>query len=223
MLLAIDLSTNIASAAALRGREILVERIWTETRERTQLFDMIPAIIESAEMGLDAVDGYVVGLGPGSYMGLRISLSAAMALALPDHKPVYGINSAEPLALSIMSEFSCGCVVVAGDARRGHFWLRRFNTGAESGEPGNKALAWHLVKPEEIRQICPPGAVCVTSDWDKIGRVLEHSLPDSVVIIKERRTPSAASLGRLATDRIELGAAFEPLAPIYLNPAVASQ
>ncbi len=221
--IAIDLSTSAASIAALSGGRAVAERGWTETRERTALFDMIPALLEEVGADLDSVDSYVVGLGPGSYMGLRISLSAVAAIALPDQKPVHGVNSAEPIAAAAMAEFSCSSAAVVGDARRGFLWLRVF--GAEQDARGGEGRdeTWRLVKPEELGRICPPNAVIASPDWDRIGTILEQSAPDSALLIKERRTPSAALLGRIADERARAGSEPEPLAPIYINPAVAQR
>ncbi len=219
--IAIDLSTNAANIAALSGGNTIAERAWTETRARTALFDMIPALLEEAGADLDSVVCYVVGLGPGSYMGLRISLSAAAALALPDQKPVYGVNSAEPIAAAAMAEFSCNSAAVVGDARRGFLWLRMFGAYQESREHEGQDETWRLIKPEELGRLCPPGTAIASPDWDRIGTILEQSVPDSVLLLKERRTPSAAVIGRIAYERARAGSEPEPLSPIYINPAVS--
>lgn len=223
ILLAIEQSTDTPSVAVLNSRDVLAEECWTNSRVQNQLFDVVPRVLRGVGMNFDAVGAYIVGLGPGSYTGLRMSLAAAMAFALPDHRLVYGLNSARALAQSVMEEYSCDSVIVIGDARRGHLWMRRFQKEDERRAAEAGVRDWRLVKPEELWACCTPSSTCVTADWDRIGARLDASMPESVVMIRGRRAPNAASLGKLAAVRMDKGIPSEPLSPIYLHPAVAGK
>ncbi|MFC1462656.1 tRNA (adenosine(37)-N6)-threonylcarbamoyltransferase complex dimerization subunit type 1 TsaB, partial [Verrucomicrobiota bacterium] len=106
-LLAIEQSTSVGSIALLDDTRVLSEESWTETRGRAgNLFEMLPRILEAASRTVADIDLFAIGLGPGSFSGLRTSLSAVNHLALPGRKPVLGIPSAQALAHRLMAEES---------------------------------------------------------------------------------------------------------------------
>ena len=62
------------------GEEI-VQKSWQAGRELSgQILDVITALCEQANSSLEKLSGIVVYEGPGSYTGLRISMSVANAL-----------------------------------------------------------------------------------------------------------------------------------------------
>ena len=68
-------------------------------------------------MPLNKIDGFAVGLGPGSFTGLRVGLSTVKALAFASQKPIVGIPSLDVLAMSSKDE-GINQVCVVSDARR---------------------------------------------------------------------------------------------------------
>lgn len=217
MLLAIEQSTNSGSLALVRDQQVLAETQWTDIRFHNQrLFGALTELLAKAACRLDEVETYVVGVGPGSYTGLRTALAAAQAFALPDQRRVYGIGSAEALAWEIAAERACASVTIIGDARREQLWWRTFNRAAEVMVA---AGSWQLIRRAEL-----PGlraAVVATSDWDRIGADLKNGLSRGIALVEDRRVPSAGVLGQLAERKLKRGAPSEPLTPIYLHPAVS--
>ena len=219
ILLSIEQSTDIGSVAVLNGQNILAERQWTDTRlHSSRLFHFIPELLRDSSLDLQAIDAYAVGLGPGSYAGLRTSLAAAKAFALPDHRLIYGVSSAEVLAWTIFEQCSCASVMVIGDARRQQLWMRRFCRQADIPSADSP---WHLIKLGELQAYCNSSSLCVTSDWNRIGAQLKTVVFDPVTLIEERRVPNAGSLGKLAEIRIQQGIPSERLSPIYPHPPVS--
>ena len=124
--LAVDQSTAVNSVALLDGEAVLWETRWTRAEARGP---QLVAVIEAALAGLGRapaqIEAFAVGVGPGSYSGLRMSISAVRAWALPGGRPVCGVSSAEALARDAMDETGARTAAVAGDARRGRLWLGR--------------------------------------------------------------------------------------------------
>jgi len=99
MLLAIDTSTEWIGIALFNGTNLLAEQIWRSKNYHT--VELVPAIKEmltKTQTKASSLTGVGVALGPGSFTGLRIGLSAAKGIALGRNLPVAGIPSLEILA-----------------------------------------------------------------------------------------------------------------------------
>src|SRR5438132_11924747 len=124
-LLAFDLSTRRGSIALANEKEILYARDWpNDRRNSAPVFVALNEIIR--EQG--APETIVVGLGPGSYTGTRIAISAAIGLQATTGAAVTGIPSL--CAISDENEF---CVI--GDAKRASFFFARISVGLPVSDP----------------------------------------------------------------------------------------
>ena len=193
-LLALEFSTDRASIAATDGARVLAEeRLETGRRRCMELFPAAERVLAAAGWTFADVGRYVVGTGPGSYTGLRVSLTAARGWALPSGTPVHAIPSPAALAAEALAEDPSRPVAVCGDARRGHLWCALFE--ADAGTLVRQAEPFALVPAGER------GAKWPGTRW---------LAPDAV--------PSAARLAALSA----AGYPGAPLEPIYLHPPVAA-
>jgi tRNA threonylcarbamoyladenosine biosynthesis protein TsaB len=92
--LAFDTATDVATSALVRDGEVLGER---SSRAVTVLADADELLREAGRAPAD-LDLLVVGVGPGSFTGVRIGLAAARGLALALDLPVAGVSTLEALA-----------------------------------------------------------------------------------------------------------------------------
>jgi len=69
-------------------------------------------------INLQSLDGFAVGLGPGSFTGLRVGLGAVKALAYANNKPVAGISSLDLIAHNVKQVNTAKNICVITDARR---------------------------------------------------------------------------------------------------------
>ncbi len=218
--LAIEISTDTGSIALLEGRETVFERDWRESRdERQGFFTLLHEVAQAECLCLESVDTFVVGVGPGSFAGLRMAVSAACGLAAPGGRRVVGISSAEAVAWAVMGETDADEVVVWGDARRNELWAMRFGRGAAWPERRSGMMVGGFgVVPEEWAR---SKALWVTADGDRIGPRLKLICPPGVECVEKRMLPAARHLGWLGVVKREAGEATEPLLPVYVHPAVA--
>jgi tRNA threonylcarbamoyl adenosine modification protein YeaZ len=159
-LLALEFSTDSASLALLADGAVVAAAPVDAGHRRSQgLFDAAEALLKRAGWTLAEVDAFAVGRGPGSYTGLRVSLTAANGWALPFGKPVWTVGSAAALAAEIFLERP-GVAQIAtwGDARRGTIWAGLFARNA--GQVGE----WKTM-PVELR-----GAEWPDACWVEPGR-----------------------------------------------------
>ncbi|HTU86752.1 MAG TPA: tRNA (adenosine(37)-N6)-threonylcarbamoyltransferase complex dimerization subunit type 1 TsaB [Solirubrobacteraceae bacterium] len=66
----------------------------------TRLLPLIAGVFERAEIGWDGVDRIAVGVGPGTFTGLRIGIATARALAQARDIPLVGVCTLQSLALA---------------------------------------------------------------------------------------------------------------------------
>ncbi|HEU4450128.1 MAG TPA: tRNA (adenosine(37)-N6)-threonylcarbamoyltransferase complex dimerization subunit type 1 TsaB [Gaiellaceae bacterium] len=114
LVLAFDTATEAASVALVRDGDVLGERASRAVRVLADAEELL------REAGLErsAVEGIVVGTGPGSYTGLRMGLVTARALSLSLGVPVAGIPTLAALAAGLP-----GAVPVLDGRRREVFTL----------------------------------------------------------------------------------------------------
>ena len=221
-ILSIEQSTPVCSIALMQDYRIVAGKEWEDTRMRNQhFFTLLPELLQKASITPADIDILALGLGPGSFSGVRCALSALNGLALPDKKRVFGVESSEALAWQIMQERSCNSVMVLGDARRGHIWHVCYDR-TENNIP-RKRYDISLVMANQLSSILQTNTTIATSDWDRIGSLIKQSLIQGINIIEERRTPKAQTVGELAFRKISSNLPSEPLLPIYLHPPVAAQ
>jgi tRNA threonylcarbamoyladenosine biosynthesis protein TsaB len=103
-------------------------------RARRHGRDLIPRLADTLrDVGLrpNDIDVIAVGLGPGSYTGLRVGLTAAKALAYATGASLLGLDSLEAVAQSAPAE--PGRVSVIADAQRGYLYVADFVREAADG------------------------------------------------------------------------------------------
>ena len=131
LLLAIDTSGDICSLALGRGRELVCEYHFHHKMSLLrQLMPAIDRLLTDAGCGAGDLDGIVVGLGPGSFTGLRIGVTVAKSLAWTLSKPICGVGSLDAVAR--------GCVPCASDlvcpmthARTGEVYWSLFDAAGD--------------------------------------------------------------------------------------------
>ena len=82
-------------------------------------------------MGARKSNVIAVGLGPGSYTGIRVAMSIAQGWQLATGVKLLGIGSVECLAAQAQAEKMFGRVNVVIDAQRGEFYLATFEIMAD--------------------------------------------------------------------------------------------
>ncbi len=92
--LAFDTATAVATSALVDGDEVLGERV---SRAQTLLED-VDALLRQAGAHPADLDRLAVGLGPGSFTGVRIGLAVARGLALSLELPGSGVSTLDALA-----------------------------------------------------------------------------------------------------------------------------
>lgn len=217
-ILAIEISSRQGSVALSRGGKVVAEKTWSETLGSGQnLFTILPGLAQHAGLGLVDIDVFAVGRGPGAYSGLRTSLAAAQAAALPGKKQVYTVNSGEVLACEAMRDSDVPAIAIVGDARRERVWFRVFRCSGDRLIPeGDYALA----ALGELEEQLPADVLIASPDWSRLAEAIGEQGSPRRPWIEEDCYPSARALGMLVEERLKKNLPSEPLTPIYMHPPV---
>ncbi|MGA3283128.1 MAG: tRNA (adenosine(37)-N6)-threonylcarbamoyltransferase complex dimerization subunit type 1 TsaB [Verrucomicrobiota bacterium] len=216
-ILALEFSSSQRSVAVARGGRVLGEVIETgaglcpdpkagaSSRQAggTQAFGMIETALHEARMEREQIEVLAVGLGPGSYTGIRVALSIAQGWQLARGAKLLGVSSVDCLAAQARAERIFGRVNVMVDAQRNEFYLATYEISADGWnavEPLRILTAGEIQSRAEAREILiGPEVTC----WFPSGRTI---------------FPRAATLARLTVERDGF-VAGEKLEPIYLREA----
>jgi tRNA threonylcarbamoyladenosine biosynthesis protein TsaB len=186
--LAFDTATDVASCALVRDGDVLGERI---SRAVTVLADA-DELLREASLRPGDLQLLAVGIGPGSFTGVRIGLAAARGIALALEIPVAGVSTLDALAAG-----APGAVPVIDARRREVFAL-------VDGEP--RCLAPGDLEIEHARTYVGDGAVRYRAVIEAGGGVVPPDRDDVHV-------PRARFHAQLARD----AGPAELLEPVYLR------
>ena len=185
--LALETSTIRGSVAVSEDGKTLFNEAFTADRSHSsQLF----VSLERVFAAVPRCDQIVVGLGPGSYSGVRIAISAAIGISLGSGSRLLGISS--------IAAFDQREYVAIGDARRGAFYFSHVRDGEILEGP---TLLDRGALEEKIRA----ASVAVIAS-EHIENVAGHEL----------LFPSADKLAHLAEQGRSI-IARDKLEPIYLR------
>ncbi|AMO99829.1 tRNA threonylcarbamoyl adenosine modification protein YeaZ [Collimonas arenae] len=131
-ILAIETSTELASAAILRdGQMIIRETTGVQTHSQS-ILPMVQSLLAEAGIGLAQCDGLAFGVGPGSFTGVRTACGIVQGLAFGADLPVLPVVTLEAMAQACRDLNGTGEVLAILDARMGEvYWAQyRFDGAA---------------------------------------------------------------------------------------------
>jgi tRNA threonylcarbamoyladenosine biosynthesis protein TsaB len=142
--LALETSTKHFSIAVAEDGQILLSReLVLEGVLSSSIIPTIEQVLKQSKIPFKKLDGFVVGLGPGSFTSLRVGLATVKALAYATGKPAVGIPSLDAIALSVAGE-TCDEICVIADARRNLLYTRLYEKNRAGLKAKTKALLINL-------------------------------------------------------------------------------
>ena len=125
VLLALDGSLARCSVAVLAGETVLAAAQTEGARGHAAVLPpMVDAVLREAGLEPGQLDGIAVGVGPGSFTGLRAAISLAHGVGLGAGCPVVGVTVGEALAEALADFVPAGRAVwTAIDSQRGRVFL----------------------------------------------------------------------------------------------------
>jgi len=221
-LCAIDTSTLVASVAIVNDNTVLAHRDSDVDTHSDNLLALIDEACKAAGVTIAELDAVAVGLGPGSFTGLRIGMATAKGLAYAANKPLHGVSSLAALAVDVAEAGadSSALIVPVLDARRGEVFagVYRRDDGHLSAVASECVLAPEALAGH-VREAAPEGTEIVVGG-DAVELYAE-ALAGVGRVVGGPRTPSATRVAEVclqAESRVDI---LVTGAPVYIRPSEA--
>lgn len=201
-ILALDFSSAQRTAAVLNDGDAIAHEAGDASPGRDMKpFALIESALRLAKLEREDIECIAVGIGPGSYAGIRVAISLAQGWQLATGIKLLGISSVECIAAQAATDGGSGKFSVAIDALRGEFYLASYET---NGIGVTKIIPLKLATLAEAQERERAGDLM-------IGPEATRWFPNGKIIF-----PHAAMLARLAANRSDF-VAGEKIEPIYLR------
>ena len=195
MILALEFSSDRRSVALARGGDVLAEAVQHTESRATDALGMIEKVLADGKVSREEIEVIAVGLGPGSYTGIRAAIAVAQGWQLATGVKLFGVSSVEAIAAQAQAEKIFGCLNVMVDAQRGEFYLGIWEISADK-----------KVEVSPLRIVTALEMAARTAAGERfIGPAAEKTL-----------FPGAAMVARLAGARKDF-VPGERLQPVYLR------
>lgn len=117
-ILSLDSSSKNFSIAICDDEKVLfAKNLRIEKALAESIIPAIDSVLKKGKIPLRDVDGFAVGLGPGSFTSLRVGLATIKAFCLALKKPVVGISSLDVIAQGV-KDLALDKICVLSDAKR---------------------------------------------------------------------------------------------------------
>ena len=221
--LAIETATRYQAVALLDGDQLLEHRIQrVRYNHGSSLLGNIDHLLNAQGVEVADVDLFCVGLGPGSFTGLRVGLATAKALARATDRPIVGVSSLAALAQGAARTHPKATILAAIDARRREVYAAayRWNDGQLECVLDACALSPARWRERVEKDVTGP----LIQIGDGVPRYAELAQWAGVITMPQALAPpsavSVALLGRLKART--LGPAdLITLEPDYIRPSDA--
>jgi tRNA threonylcarbamoyladenosine biosynthesis protein TsaB len=214
-ILAVETSTELCSAALLRGDELFVEEALAPNQHAERLEPMVRRLLDRAGIEVKGLDALAFGQGPGSFTGIRIGCGFVQGLGFAASLPVVAV----PSLLALAEQSGASRAVAALDARMGETYLAAYSRmGGDWTAAVPPCLAREGALPDlPGRDWVATGSGFDAFDWLRgaYARQVSHRV--------EGDLPRAGSVVRVAARAYLRGEAVpaEAAAPLYLRDKVA--
>lgn len=208
-ILHLETSSKNCSVAVSDGKELLClcEQASENYKQSENLHVFVQWALEGAELGLQDIDAVCLGMGPGSYTGLRIGASAAKGFCYALNIPLIAVNSLDAMRASVDSQ-EFDLIIPMIDARRREVYCRIYDgkSGEAISETEAKVLDENSLEELAGRKILIIGdGACKASEILGIEAVYDASVMPSAKFLIE------SAFKKYVNSDFEDVAYFEPL------------
>ena len=180
---------------------------------------LLDFVLKEAGLSLEDVDGFGVGLGPGSWTGIRVGVTVGKILAYSTSRPVAGVPTLEALAYHARNTPNLICPIIyagAGEMVYAGFYRSKDSSLSREGE-------YYVGDIQGLARMVKEPTVFVGAEAKVYSQLISQALGSSQGITAIEGVPRGAAVALLAQARLERGNSDDvlSLAPLYLKESTA--
>jgi tRNA threonylcarbamoyladenosine biosynthesis protein TsaB len=210
-ILAIDAALHAVSACVLDAdaeEPLASESIEMERGHAEALLPLVERVVAKAPGGFSSIQRVAVTVGPGSFTGIRIGLSAGHAIALAIRAEIVGVSTLAALAAPLIVDPFDGVVAAAIDARHGQVYVTAY------GPDGRTLLAPRRAGAHEALRALGDGPLKLVGSGAALLAKEARGSGLSAEIASDAAAPDIAFVARLG---LAANPESAPARPLYLK------
>lgn len=205
LVLGVSTSGPYCGVALWAGDDVIVARHEELAKGQAErLMPLLDEVMHEADITYSDLNALGVGVGPGNFTGIRISVSAVRGLALGLGIPAVGVSLLDALALG-----QDGAVLASIQAGRDRLFAQRY--GGLQNSYMNRGP--QLVTLEELHDWAIPGIICIGNRDAEIASLIGAKCGPACF-------DPASAVARIAA--VQYADNPAPPAPLYLRAADAA-
>jgi tRNA threonylcarbamoyladenosine biosynthesis protein TsaB len=217
--LGIDTASRTNTIGLIDGDRVVADFAW-DARDSSlqQIIVNSDLVLKRGGLSLEELDGLAVGIGPGSWTGVRVGVTVAKTLALAVRKPLCGISSLEALAHQSKAASALLCPLV--DAGRETVYAAFYRVRGEAlTREGEYYVGSITGLADRVREpalfLGRPAYLHRAAITSGLGPLARFGSPSD--------TPSGSVLALMSLPRFAAGQADDALSlvPLYLGESLA--
>lgn len=224
-ILSFDTSGPHCCISLLSGNEVVAARYEAMSRGQSEsLFELIQSTLDDTGAVFEELDAIAVGIGPGNFTGVRISVSAARGLSMSLGIPAIGVTNFEALAHICPAPLDQDWLISLPSPRRDRDVMVQFFTqGFPSGNP-MELVVWENTKgknPEDFAGF--PGEPYVYGhEANALNFMLSNDRGGAYPFEFSASLRQSHAIGQVAAKKLECQTEFPAPSPLYIRPADAA-
>ena len=219
--LGIDTSGYTNAVGVTDGKQVLADFTFEAKKDSLEkIVANIDFVLKEYNLALEDIQRFGVGLGPGSWTGIRVGVTVGKILAFSTNKPVCGVPTLEVLAYNARNIPGVICPIInagAGDTVYAAFYRTRDGTVSRIGE-------YYVGDIQGLSEIVKEPTVFVGTEVQTYRQLIRQALSSSDIRTEAvEGVPRGATVALLAATRLERGENDDvlSLAPLYLKESTA--
>lgn len=219
--LGIDTSGYVNAIGVIDGNRVLADFTFEARADSLEkIVANIDFALKRANLLLEDIQGFGVGLGPGSWTGIRVGVTVGKILAYSTNKPISGVPTLEVLAYHARSKPALICPIIHAGTRNtvyAAFYRAKSGTVSRIGE-------YYVGDVQGLSEMVKEPTVFVGAEAQTYRQLISQALASSSISLETvEEVPRGAAVALLAATRFERGENDDVLSltPLYLKESTA--
>ncbi|MGO4171419.1 tRNA (adenosine(37)-N6)-threonylcarbamoyltransferase complex dimerization subunit type 1 TsaB [Bosea sp. TAF32] len=210
-ILAIDTALGACSACVLEAGEmepLAQEQLAMDRGHAEALMPLVERVMKAVDGGFSSLGRVAVTVGPGSYTGLRVGVSAARAIAFAAGIPAVGVTTVVACAAPLIGRESGRVIAAALDAKHGQVWFQALTS------EGKPLVSLRQVSYRDAARAIGAGPVSLVGSSALAVANEAWAIGLDAVVVDDTKAPDIAWVARLG---LIADPETAPPRPLYLK------